>query len=670
MRKLCARRCLRVASSAFAVLALILLLISGMLHSPTLDEPGHLASGCLCVEFGIFDLYEVNPPLVKSIAALPVTYCNPRYDWKALSNAPGVRCEWTVGRHFVSANGAQSFRYFTIARWALLSIWCLGCVVVHKWATLLGGPTAGFAAILLWCFSIEVHAWTPTLSADSSFASLAVMSTWLFRKWLVSTNERDAMLLGFSLGLTVLAKSSGVLLFLVFPACIVFHVYRISWHVFRQWMLCVVIAILILNCGYRFDRTCQKLGDFRFFSRSLAGPKADGSSRLRIESELGNKFTHSLLSNVPVPIPASFLEGIDLQKYDFESVNWSYLRHTQKFGVWWHSYLQPLLVKTPVGTLGLFFITCGWAFWRIEWPEILSRAKRAFTWDKKESGSFSPTLLTSGGEVRYEDLCNCSPVNRQKGKVDRAEPVLHENLVLLAPAVCLFILVGSQIGLNRYLRYVLPCYPFIMIWMSQIFAENSGFPEWLRKACWGFLAWSVISCLAIFPHSVSYSNEIAGGPENGRGHSIDANIDLGQDVLFLADWIKDHPESRPAYVSVHAGFDPRTAGIDHELLPIDPRFAKHMGNLTNHQSVFAWELSSIKIGPQPGWYAISVHHLYSPTKEFAYLFDFPKKDTVGYSIYIYHLTEDDVSQWNAEHRDEFRVDAEFGADEVTEGAAK
>jgi len=63
----------------------------------------------------------------------------------------------------------------------------------------------------------------------------------------------------------------------------------------------------------------------------------------------------------------------------------------------------------------------------------------------------------------------------------------------------------------------------------------------------------------------------------------------------------------------------------------------------------SYYLTSDQIGPKPGWYSISVHQLYSRNKEFAYLFDFPKADMVGYSIYIYHLTQQDVDDWNRKH---------------------
>jgi len=59
-----------------------------------------------------------------------------------------------------------------------------------------------------------------------------------------------------------------------------------------------------------------------------------------------------------------------------------------------------------------------------------------------------------------------------------------------------------------------------------------------------------------------------------------------------------------------------------------------------------------------GRYSISVHQLYSRNKEFAYLFDFEKVDMVGYSIYIYHLTQEQVDNWN--RKPGFAVAADSG----------
>ena len=116
-----------------AVLTCLVLLIgiSNHLHSPVLDEVGHLAAGCALLELGCTDLYVVNPPMVKTLAALPVVLSGPKYDWRAVDTRPGVRTEWEVGRWFMRANGFESFTYFAVARHALLPFFVIGAVVIQ-----------------------------------------------------------------------------------------------------------------------------------------------------------------------------------------------------------------------------------------------------------------------------------------------------------------------------------------------------------------------------------------------------------------------------------------------------------------------------------------------------------------------------------------------------------
>lgn len=59
----------RVARWAIVVLLAIhtgLLAYSAYVHSPTLNEPGHLVAGLSHWKFGRFELYRVNPPLVRA----------------------------------------------------------------------------------------------------------------------------------------------------------------------------------------------------------------------------------------------------------------------------------------------------------------------------------------------------------------------------------------------------------------------------------------------------------------------------------------------------------------------------------------------------------------------------------------------------------------------------
>jgi hypothetical protein len=152
------------------------------------------------------------------------------------------------------------------------------------------------------------------------------------------------------------------------------------------------------------------------------------------------------------------------------------------------------------------------------------------------------------------------------------------------------------------------------------------------------LAASVIESLSVFPHSMSFFNRLVGGPLGGPKHLLDANIDWGQDLLFLKKWYDKHPEARPFHVKYFGDFniDPKIAGIVWKPVPgwlADQKAAKQL-NLP---------------GPEPGWFAVSVNHVYgyrhSDIDEplYTYFQKLKPAATAGYSIYIYHVTLEEAN---------------------------
>ena len=129
-----------------------LLAWSAYRHSPVVAEVGHLPAGISHWQFGRFDLYRVNPPLVRMVAALPMMLANPDTDWSNYSLDPLTRSETTVGIDFVNANGYRTFWLYTIGRWACIPFSLMGAAVCFVWARDLYGLRSGLAAMALWCF--------------------------------------------------------------------------------------------------------------------------------------------------------------------------------------------------------------------------------------------------------------------------------------------------------------------------------------------------------------------------------------------------------------------------------------------------------------------------------------------------------------------------------------
>ena len=91
--------------------AVVLLLVvhAGLLawsarrHSPVVVEPAHLAAGLAHIETSEFHLYRVNPPLVRTTAAVPVSLLGAKTDWVRADANPHRRCEFGRGARLASS---------------------------------------------------------------------------------------------------------------------------------------------------------------------------------------------------------------------------------------------------------------------------------------------------------------------------------------------------------------------------------------------------------------------------------------------------------------------------------------------------------------------------------------------------------------------------------------
>jgi hypothetical protein len=247
----------------------------------------------------------------------------------------------------------------------------------------------------------------------------------------------------------------------------------------------------------------------------------------------------------------------------------------------------------------------------------------------------------------------------------------RDELVVLAPFFVILALVSSQTGFSVHSRYIIPALPFLFVWTGKVARVFEIRPFTNRRLVMAMtvsiaLAWSVGSSLWCYPHSLSYFNELVGGPENGHFHLLDSNIAWGQDLYFLKRWYDEHPALRPLHLAFYGLMDPRLAGIEFMLPPTGP--VSRMQTAAN--------LSPDEMGPLPGWYAIDMNHLHgaelSATDgkggwrmvagdgyDLTYFLNFEPVAMAGYSIYIYHIKRDEAN----------RVRRELGLPELKEEAS-
>ena len=167
-------------------------------------------------------------------------------------------------------------------------------------------------------------------------------------------------------------------------------------------------------------------------------------------------------------------------------------------------------------------------------------------------------------------------------------------------------MVSSQTGFSRYIRYLLPAFPFVFVWASRVAQPHLLKNRWWKGLVAFALLWNVWACVRIHPHHLAFFNEASGGSDNGHWHLLDANVDWGQANLALKHWQDERQQqvghSEPFYLScfgVDYGMRLEDLGLHGKPIPmkLDPESKMN-------KSLPISELP-------PGLYAISVNHLHA-----------------------------------------------------------
>jgi hypothetical protein len=594
---------------------------------PNKTEVGHMGAVVYFWRTLHFDVFHVNPPLTRMLCGLPVILCDPEYDWGCYSSRPQDRSEWAMGRAFIAANSPGKIRWcFAAARWSLIPLLLLGGWFGYRLSREMYGEPAAFVFLILWCSSPLVLAWGATICPDVVAAALGIVAVYAFRQWLREPSWARAAIAGVCLGLLPLTKLTWIIAFAIWP--IIWCLWTLPLYLtkahhrslplprLRQLAAVFVLGLYTLNMGYLFDGTFLPLGKYTFISQLFRGRESPENSPTSVAQ---NRFTGTWIGVFPVPLPAEFVQGMDTQRYDFERGLPSYLRGEWADHGWWYYYLYALMIKEPLGTWCLVVL------------------------------AVAATVLRSGYSTSWRD-----------------------EMSILLPIIVILVFVSSQTGFSVHSRYVIPVMPFLFVWTSKVARVFEMRPCTRGRLVVAavivmMLGWSVGSSLVIYPHSLSYFNELAAvlptpsdmsypravarsgvppsllsavagvintGPRNGPRHLLGSNVDWGQDLFYLEDWYESHTEARPIKVAYGGSY------------PLDQTKVQSAGHppIGVASAEFVGGMDQATLGPMPGWYALSVNEILGQSRQYHYFLYFHPVAMAGYSIYIYHITPEEANR--------------------------
>jgi len=126
-------------------------------------------------------------------------------------------------------------------------------------------------------------------------------------------------------------------------------------------------------------------------------------------------------------------------------------------------------------------------------------------------------------------------------------------------------------GMNIGYRHLLPTFPFVYVLVGRAIAQasflRSGPRRWVTIV---LTAWYILGTWWVYPYTLAYFNELAGGPANGYRHVVDSNLDWGHSFKALARYMRQE-EITEVSLSYWTWVDPALYGVRYTPLPPAPQ---------------------------------------------------------------------------------------------------
>jgi hypothetical protein len=171
------------------------------------------------------------------------------------------------------------------------------------------------------------------------------------------------------------------------------------------------------------------------------------------------------------------------------------------------------------------------------------------------------------------------------------------------------------------IRYVLPLVVTMLIATVGWTAEWLGRRPWLAAGLAGVaVAAQFASFRSIAPDYLAYFNGIAGGPSQGYTRLVDSNLDWGQDLPRLAEWLQSRGTNR-VMLAYFGSAPPEAYGIQSETI------------------------RAASTAPPPDWLAISAtlyQGVFMCGDPFARFRAIQPDGRVGYTMMMYSTGRDEV----------------------------
>lgn len=518
----------RVKQTVLLIALLVILFFLNALSlrhkTPTYDEMRHYKYG--------LRVLEGNPVRRRNPTVMPVTALNiiPRKigDIPPDGNLKTFLCNLNTSR------------YVTV----LFSL--LVAVFIFRWTKILYGVAAAFFSLILYILSPNILAHSRFVTTDLYATGMITLSLYCFWRFIKIGGWKRGLLSAVTLGLSQLAKYGCVCLYPIFIILLIVRysnpgiilIRKRDWRglisrfssVFIIVILFIIISVLIINIGFLFKGTLIPLNRYEFKSAAFKSLQS----------------TPGIIKRVPVPLPRSYIDGLDISQVINEKNlhNDNYLFGKLRKAPFKGYFLIAYLYKVPI-PIQIFFI---WA--------ILAYVKKRRQYHFAEDESF-----------------------------------------LLCPIIFLTIYTNLFFRIQLGIRYFIYIFPLIHIFSGSLLKNWPSLSRWLKITVVLLLLYLLASVLSYFPHYLSYFNELVLDRKNAYRILADSNLDWGQNKWYLQKFQAQYPD----YL-----FEPETPTEGNIIIPVNRLIGivggdKYQWLRNNFEPVGHIAYSYLVYDVPPGW---------------------------------------------------------------------
>lgn len=544
---------------AIAILLLIfaaLAVTASKRTAPTADEVAHLPKGYTRLVSGELRLGRETPILAPAIAALPLLKYHLTMPLKSKSYRD--LNQYLYGQDFLYHNKLSADRIIELGRYPIIFLGIILGIVVFFLGRRFYGSTAGVAALAFYILEPNILAQANLTTVEIAFSLTFLLALAAFMAYLDKPAQSRLIITGIAFGLALATKHSSVLLFAIFLIILTMRYFKKEKRE-RRAFKDIIVPIFSMSIIAYIVIIAVYMGDCKplIAADDPVGENLSSlQARLPQDDSLVSRVVYWGLKDLRLPA-ADWLRGFAFQFLHAGKGHEAYLLGKYSVSGWWYYFPVALAVKLNIGFL----------------------------------------LLACAGAVLWRKM------------------VVPPLTKMVLPAAMLVVLLAHMAGnINIGIRYLMPLFPIMAIFAGSIFSYRFKGRTALFLVVFLWMAYGAYS---VYPHFLTYFNEIAGGPRGGIRILADSNLDWGQGLYDLRDWQKRN-------------------------LVKELRYSYFGAALPRYHGIKGLEMrASEKYHPGTGIYAISANNLlaiFEKDKEAYAVFRIRKPDAIiANSIYVYEI---------------------------------